>query len=533
MTRGDTPLAPGGRTRLISGVPRLHLLALAASLLLAAAGRPLDAQSPDAAPAEPPAGAPRQEQSAAARAADSIEAERQHVLGRRLMGRNEFDSAAVAYAEAARIRALIPDSVLLASSLNSQGSAHYQVGEYELALDAFLRSLEIRRALDDSVGVARVLTNVGKVYHDWGQYDRALEVLEEALAVAEAVRGPLVIGYALNSLAMVKSDLGDQTVARELIARSMAIYNTATPAVTATDSASGWALNTSALGMVETRAGRPEVAIDALTRVLRVAIAANSPRGEARARLYLGKAHRARGDARRAVEEFDLTLAVAKRTNQRLISLEALRELAEIEEGRGNPSAALRNFKAFQAMRDTVFAQSAAQRIAVMESRMERERQQRENARLLAERREQAALISRQRLIGVLGGLVIALALVVVAQLVRYNRRGREREALLAKANADLASANEELRTALSEVRTLKGLIPICANCKRIRDDEGFWSAVEDYIADRSDAMFSHGICTHCGPELYGDAWGQQHPGEAPPDGAARAGEAPGEGAAR
>ena len=60
-----------------------------------------------------------------------------------------------------------------------------------------------------------------------------------------------------------------------------------------------------------------------------------------------------------------------------------------------------------------------------------------------------------------------------------------------------------ELQDALSQVQTLRGLVPICASCKKIRDDEGFWHQVEVYVRDRSLAEFSHAICPECMQELY------------------------------
>lgn len=61
------------------------------------------------------------------------------------------------------------------------------------------------------------------------------------------------------------------------------------------------------------------------------------------------------------------------------------------------------------------------------------------------------------------------------------------------------------LQKALVRVKTLSGLIPICANCKKIRDDKGYWNLLESYIESHSDALFSHGICPACADELYGD----------------------------
>ena len=62
-----------------------------------------------------------------------------------------------------------------------------------------------------------------------------------------------------------------------------------------------------------------------------------------------------------------------------------------------------------------------------------------------------------------------------------------------------------DLQKALSEVKTLKGIFPICASCKKIRDDKGYWNQVEVYIRDRSEAEFSHAICPDCMKKLYGD----------------------------
>ncbi len=60
-----------------------------------------------------------------------------------------------------------------------------------------------------------------------------------------------------------------------------------------------------------------------------------------------------------------------------------------------------------------------------------------------------------------------------------------------------------ELQNALSEVKKLSGFLPICSSCKKIRDDEGYWQQVENYISDHSEALFSHSICPDCMRKLY------------------------------
>ncbi len=68
-----------------------------------------------------------------------------------------------------------------------------------------------------------------------------------------------------------------------------------------------------------------------------------------------------------------------------------------------------------------------------------------------------------------------------------------------------LSKTNEELTEALNRVTTLSGLIPICAHCKKIRDDKGYWKQLEHYIEKHSEASFSHGICPDCADKLYGE----------------------------
>jgi hypothetical protein len=60
-----------------------------------------------------------------------------------------------------------------------------------------------------------------------------------------------------------------------------------------------------------------------------------------------------------------------------------------------------------------------------------------------------------------------------------------------------------ELQEALASIKTLKGLLPICASCKKVRDDKGYWNQIEVYIRERSDAEFSHGLCPDCAQRYY------------------------------
>lgn len=90
------------------------------------------------------------------------------------------------------------------------------------------------------------------------------------------------------------------------------------------------------------------------------------------------------------------------------------------------------------------------------------------------------------------GQVTPALLARTITYAIERKQTAVERERLLA-----------DLRAALAEVKTLTGLIPICASCKKVRNDQGYWDQVESYIAARTQASFSHGICPDCAKKLY------------------------------
>jgi hypothetical protein len=77
------------------------------------------------------------------------------------------------------------------------------------------------------------------------------------------------------------------------------------------------------------------------------------------------------------------------------------------------------------------------------------------------------------------------------------------REQLKRHAEAERERLERDKAAALSELKTLSGLLPICASCKKIRDDKGYWSQLEAYITEHSGAVFSHGICPDCMEKMY------------------------------
>ncbi len=77
---------------------------------------------------------------------------------------------------------------------------------------------------------------------------------------------------------------------------------------------------------------------------------------------------------------------------------------------------------------------------------------------------------------------------------------------LLEQKNIELEKLNHNLQLALAEVKTLSGLLPICASCKKIRDDNGYWNQIEAYMSQKTDVQFTHGICPDCVKKYFPEA---------------------------
>ncbi len=102
--------------------------------------------------------------------------------------------------------------------------------------------------------------------------------------------------------------------------------------------------------------------------------------------------------------------------------------------------------------------------------------------------------------VGVVSATVVSLVLHgIVSRLSWMQARLRVRDKLLAARQRRYA---RELEEAIDNVRTLRGLIPICGHCKKIRDDGGYWQRVERYFEERSEVAFTHGLCPDCEADL-------------------------------
>ena len=120
---------------------------------------------------------------------------------------------------------------------------------------------------------------------------------------------------------------------------------------------------------------------------------------------------------------------------------------------------------------------------------------------------EQTGWLTEGHLLRIPVLLTLATFYGATAEMVRKERHHKagllETIAALKQSEEERTRLIRELQEALANVKTLSGLLPICASCKKIRDDKGYWNQIETYLRTRTDATFTHGICPECSKILY------------------------------
>jgi hypothetical protein len=145
-----------------------------------------------------------------------------------------------------------------------------------------------------------------------------------------------------------------------------------------------------------------------------------------------------------------------------------------------------------------MFNQENAERLQRLQVAHEADRQHRQIELLEQQTARQDAELAQVRATRTALAVIAALVAISLALLYARFRLKHQSEARLRTQAAALADA-------LDRVRTLKGLLPICAWCKKVRDDGGYWTQVEAYVSQHSEAAFTHSICPSCAEHTLAD----------------------------
>jgi hypothetical protein len=257
-------------------------------------------------------------------------------------------------------------------------------------------------------------------------------------------------------------------------------------------------------GFSHLRLGEPAAAAAVLEPAVEETRALGRPRDLAAGLVALGTAYARLGREEDAARLLAESRAIAAELQAVDVDAGALLALAETHASLGGHERA---YALAREHADAIVAGIRAESresLARFRAEYEHDLQEGRIAELEAEREIAALRLARERSIrlALIAGGLGSLAAAVAAWLL-FRSRSRA-NAALAELNLRLAARGERLERALAEVQTLRGLLPVCAQCNSIRDEAGTWLTMETFIGERTGARFSHGFCPKCAESLYG-----------------------------
>jgi len=388
------------------------------------------------------------------------------------------------------------DKDRIAKVHNALGITYTFVGAYSQALEESFEALRLREELGQEKAVSQSLNLIGVVYHHSGQYEKAIDYFNQILKRVEAKPDPKRLILAKHNLGFAQYKLGRLQEAlknhQEALALSTAIGEKAYIPYAHLNLGLTYS-ELKQFGRADTYLRKAQAEYQerdqkhGMVQVLR-----------ARARLDLLMGRLAAGIPL-AREGADLARAINARDELKL----CYELMSELYGKASDAAAAFRYYKLAVLTRDSIYSVVESQKMAEAALKAATQKKDSEIEGLKRDKLISDLRIGKQRYITFIlissTGFLVTLVLVLGT----YARKIRGHRAALERTNDELARTNSELQERMREIKTLSGLLPICSQCKKIRDDAGYWTQLEGYISTHTSATFSHGICPHCAQALH------------------------------
>ena len=387
----------------------------------------------------------------------------------------------------------IGDRDRMAKAHSTLGATYTFMGEYGQALEHHLAALRIREELHLEDASLQSMNAIGTLYHHVGRYDTAIDYYQKMLA--RMAQRPDTLRRVINAKLNIAFAEYKRGRWREALAESEAVIPTASRA------------NNGTLAYAHFVAGNAATDLrrnaDA-ERYLRLALDEYGTQKHGRVQVLnaLGRLHVLTANFGRAVPELQEGASLAAQISARDELKASYELLSRAYDLKGDPVTAYGYYRQFVAARDSIYSSSESDRVAEATMRLATLKKDNEIESLKKEAQISALQLANGRYLSAVLAVVLVSFAAVIAILSWYSRKLRVGTDLLESKNAELAHMNVELNERLSEIRTLSGLLPICAWCKNVRDDQGYWQRLERFIGDRTAAQFSHGICPDCAAKL-------------------------------
>jgi tetratricopeptide (TPR) repeat protein len=397
------------------------------------------------------------------------------------------------------IATLIGDKKKIASANSTLGITYVYMGQFSTALEHHLTALRLREELGLQVAIIRTLNNIGIVYHNIGQYDKAIEYYTMAYEKQKAISPDD------ESLVRFLVNIGFSEFKRGNISRAMKYHTDALALAEKIHYNGVMAYTLFNLGIMNAALQDFEKALDYLHRSLKIYEGRGEKYGTTEVLNALGSTYYKMGKYDLAIQYLRRAVVLADQVNAPSFLKSSYETLYSVYEAKGETAKAFRYYKLYSAEKDSLYNSAESKKIAELSIRMEIDTKEREIDLLKKEKTISELTLEKERsqIRSIAGVVVLLIALIVLLYL--SNRKTKMGKLFVDQKNDELKLLNEELQEKISEVKVLGGLLPICANCKKIRDDKGYWKQLEEYISHHSEATFSHSICPSCMKELYPD----------------------------
>jgi len=364
-----------------------------------------------------------------------------------------------------------------------------QAGKFAEALERSQEALRLAEEAGQVDIAAGALTTIGGIHLEMSRYDLALEYHRKALAARETLKDGALIAASLQNIGLVLWNLGRHDEAMEHYERALELYRRFGLEMRA-------ARTINNIGRLQEQTGDLFAAVASYESALESMIAENQLQSQAVIQNNLANILLELGELDRAREYLVQTRALAEEIGDRGVLATCLRLQARERAARGEYRQA---FEALETRNEVVAewdVEKAGERVAELEARFQVERKDQQIQLLQKDRKLAEAGREKDRILRrvLIGGLALLVGAVIVV-LLRYRAAVRTR--------AEIAKHRDELKEALDKIHVLEGLLPICASCKNIRDDDGYWKQVESYLARHTGARFTHSICPACSAKLY------------------------------
>lgn len=418
---------------------------------------------------------------------------------------SEYEKAIKAFEQALAINYQIGNKEMVAANLNSIGVMYWQSANYEKSLEYYLQSLEMRRELEDLKGECLVLNNIGLVYIAWDKIEQGRIYIYQAWEKSQTLQDDLLVaGYTTQNMGSFWEINGNLDSAYYYYQRAYTVYSKGVP------NNGGITMSMNSIANILNLMHKYDRAYELANEALVLSRHANNKEREANSLKNIANAYRGKKDYVHAIEYYLASSTLAKNINQRRLLQGILLKISETYKEMEQWQSAFEYFQKYVDIKDSLFNESNSRIMQDMQIKYEMEQKEKENFKLRTLQELQEADLKRQRLLIMLGLIILALIILLSIILLYINRVKSSVNEQLTKSNSEvsyqrdiLATKTIALQDALNKVKVLNGLLPICANCKKIRDDAGYWKEVETYIGDHADVSFSHGICPDCIQKLY------------------------------